>query len=169
MPENTGWKIAKLQKWCYIVIMMKKVLLINGPNLQLLGVREPGIYGKRTLADIVNDLRAYAIEHDCNLEDFQSNSEGALVDKIGSALAAGIDGIIINPAAYTHTSVALRDALAAVNLPAVEVHLSNILEREDFRHTSYTAAKCIGVISGFGALSYKLALQALLEHLNQVK
>ena len=146
--------------------MIKKILLINGPNLQLLGVREPGIYGVKTLPDIVKDLREYAHELGCELEDFQSNSEGALVDKIGGTLAAGVDGIIINPAAYTHTSVALRDALAAVALPAVEVHLSNILEREDFRHKSYTAAKCIGVISGFGALSYRLALLALAEHLN---
>ena len=146
--------------------MIKKILLINGPNLQLLGVREPGIYGVKTLPDIVKDLREYARELGCELEDFQSNSEGALVDKIGGTLAAGVDGIIINPAAYTHTSVALRDALAAVALPAVEVHLSNILEREDFRHKSYTAAKCIGVISGFGALSYRLALLALAEHLD---
>ena len=149
--------------------MMKKILLINGPNLQLLGVREPGIYGVKTLPDIVKDLREYAQELGCELEDFQSNSEGALVDKIGGSLASGADGIIINPAAYTHTSVALRDALAGVGLPAVEVHLSNILEREDFRHKSYTAAKCIGVISGFGAFSYRMALMALVEHLNTRK
>ena len=148
---------------------MKKVLLINGPNLQLLGVREPGIYGVKTLPEIVADLRSYAVELGFELEHFQSNSEGALVDKIGGTLAAGVDGIIINPAAYTHTSVALRDALAAVALPAVEVHLSNILEREDFRHKSYTAAKCIGVISGFGAFSYRMALLALVEHLNTCK
>ncbi|MBR7103367.1 MAG: type II 3-dehydroquinate dehydratase [Lentisphaeria bacterium] len=149
--------------------MKKKILLINGPNLQLLGVREPGIYGVKTLPQIVEDLRSYASELGCELEDFQSNSEGALVDKIGSSLAAGVDGIIINPAAYTHTSVALRDALAAVALPAVEVHLSNILEREDFRHKSFTAAKCLGVISGFGALSYRLALTALADHLRSAE
>ena len=149
--------------------MTKKILLINGPNLQLLGVREPGIYGVKTLPQIVEDLRSYASELGCELEDFQSNSEGALVDKIGSSLAAGVDGIIINPAAYTHTSVALRDALAAVALPAVEVHLSNILEREDFRHKSFTAAKCLGVISGFGALSYRLALTALADHLRSAE
>ena len=106
---------------------MKKILLINGPNLQLLGVREPGIYGVKTLTEIVDDLRQYAAELGCELDDFQSNSEGALVDKIGGSLTAGADGIIINPAAYTHTSVALRDALAGVGLPAVEVHLSDIL------------------------------------------
>ena len=148
---------------------MKKILLINGPNLQLLGVREPGIYGVKTLAEIVADLRSYAVESGCELVDFQSNSEGALVDRIGSALAEGFDGIIINPAAYTHTSVALRDALAAVALPAVEVHLSNIQEREDFRHRSYTAAKCVGVIAGFGAFSYRLALLALVNHLDSLK
>ena len=145
--------------------MTGKILLINGPNLQLLGVREPGIYGVETLPGIVADLRKEAGLLGFELEDFQSNSEGALVDKIGGALSSGIDGIIINPAAYTHTSIALRDALAAVALPAVEVHLSNIFGREDFRHRSYTAEKCIGVISGFGALSYKLALRALAEHL----
>ncbi|MBR1953390.1 MAG: type II 3-dehydroquinate dehydratase [Lentisphaeria bacterium] len=148
---------------------MKKILLINGPNLQLLGVREPGIYGVKTLPEIVADLREYAVELGCELEDFQSNSEGALVDKIGGSLAAGVDGIIINPAAYTHTSVALRDALAAVALPAVEVHLSNIQEREDFRHKSYTAAKCVGVIAGFGAFTYRLALLALVNHLDSLK
>ena len=148
---------------------MKKILLVNGPNLQLLGVREPGIYGVKTLPEIVADLREYAVELGCELEDFQSNSEGALVDKIGGSLTAGVDGIIINPAAYTHTSVALRDALAGVALPAVEVHLSNIHGREDFRHKSYTAAKCVGVIAGFGAFSYRLALLALVNHLDSLK
>ena len=149
--------------------MKRKILLINGPNLQLLGVREPGIYGVKTLPEIVDDLREYALELGCELEDFQSNCEGALVDKIGGSLAAGVDGIIINPAAYTHTSVALRDALAGVALPAIEVHLSNIHGREDFRHKSYTAAKCVGVISGFGAFTYRLALQALVNHLDNLK
>ena len=111
--------------------MKRKILLINGPNLQLLGVREPGIYGVKTLPEIVSDLREYARLRDCELLDYQSNTEGALVDRIGNALAEQVDGIIINPAAYTHTSVALRDALAAVALPAVEVHLSNISGREE--------------------------------------
>ena len=149
--------------------MKRKILLINGPNLQLLGIREPGIYGVKTLPEIVDDLREYALELGCELEDFQSNCEGALVDKIGGSLAAGVDGIIFNPAAYTHTSVALRDALAGVALPAIEVHLSNIHGREDFRHKSYTAAKCVGVISGFGAFTYRLALQALVNHLDNLK
>lgn len=149
--------------------MKRKILLINGPNLQLLGVREPGIYGVKTLPEIVSDLREYARLRDCELLDYQSNTEGALVDRIGNALAEQVDGIIINPAAYTHTSVALRDALAAVALPAVEVHLSNISGREEFRQKSYTAAKCIGVIAGFGAFSYKLALDALAEHLDSAE
>jgi 3-dehydroquinate dehydratase-2 len=144
---------------------MTKILLINGPNLQLLGVREPGIYGVKTLPEIVKDLREYALELGYELEDFQSNSEGALVDKIGGSLAAVVDGIIINPAAYTHTSVALRDALAGVALPAVEVHLSNVNSRESFRHESLTAPVCIGVVAGFGAFSYQMALRALANKL----
>ena len=135
-----------------------KILLINGPNLQLLGVREPGIYGGDTLPEIVARVR---------LTDFQSNHEGAIVDRIGSARADGFVGIIMNPAAYTHTSVAIRDALAAVKLPAVEVHLSNIHAREEFRHTSLTAPMCIGVVAGFGADSYLLALRGLIAHLEK--
>ena len=127
-----------------------KILLINGPNLQLLGVREPGIYGGDTLPEIV-----------------ASNHEGAIVDRIGSARADGFVGIVMNPAAYTHTSVAIRDALAAVKLPAVEVHLSNIHAREEFRHTSLTAPMCIGVVAGFGADSYLLALRGLIAHLEK--
>ena len=142
---------------------MKKILLINGPNLQLLGVREPSIYGNVTLPQIVDDLRQRATAQGVELMDFQSNSEGALVDRIAEALADGTEGIIINPAAYTHTSVAIRDALAAVKIPAVEVHLSNVSSREDFRNRSLTAPVCRGVIAGFGAQGYRLALQALLE------
>ena len=142
---------------------MKKILLINGPNLQLLGVREPSIYGNVTLPQIVDDLRQRARAQGVELMDFQSNSEGAIVDRIAEALAAGTEGIIINPAAYTHTSVAIRDALAAVKIPAVEVHLSNVSSREDFRNRSLTAPVCRGVIAGFGAQGYRLALQALLE------
>lgn len=142
---------------------MKKILLINGPNLQLLGVREPSIYGNVTLPQIVDDLRQRARAQGVELMDFQSNSEGAIVDRIAEALADGTEGIIINPAAYTHTSVAIRDALAAVKIPAVEVHLSNVSSREDFRNRSLTAPVCRGVIAGFGAQGYRLALQALLE------
>ena len=142
---------------------MKKILLINGPNLQLLGVREPSIYGNVTLPQIVDDLRQRASAQGVELMDFQSNSEGAIVDRIAEALADGTEGIIINPAAYTHTSVAIRDALAAVKIPAVEVHLSNVSSREDFRSRSLTAPVCRGVIAGFGAQGYRLALQALLE------
>lgn len=142
---------------------MKKLLLINGPNLQLLGVREPSIYGNVTLPQIVADLREKAAAQGVELLDFQSNSEGAIVDRIAAALMDGTEGIIINPAAYTHTSVAIRDALAAVKIPAVEVHLSNISSREEFRNRSLTAPVCRGVIAGFGAQGYRLALQALLE------
>ena len=142
---------------------MKKIVLINGPNLQLLGVREPSIYGNVTLPQIVDDLRQRASAQGVELMDFQSNSEGAIVDRIAEALADGTEGIIINPAAYTHTSVAIRDALAAVKIPAVEVHLSNVSSREDFRNRSLTAPVCRGVIAGFGAQGYRLALQALLE------
>ncbi len=142
---------------------MKKILLINGPNLQLLGVREPSIYGNVTLPQIVEDLRDRAAAQGVELMDFQSNSEGAIVDRIAAALTDGTEGIIINPAAYTHTSVAIRDAIAAVKIPAVEVHLSNVSSREEFRNRSLTAPVCRGVIAGFGAQGYRLALQALLE------
>lgn len=144
-----------------------KILLINGPNLQLLGVREPGIYGGDTLPEIVARVRKAAEEAGYELTDFQSNHEGDIVDRIGSARADGFAGIVMNPAAYTHTSVAIRDALAAVKLPAVEVHLSNIHAREEFRHTSLTAPMCIGVVAGFGADSYLLALRGLIAHLEK--
>ena len=142
---------------------MKKILLINGPNLQLLGIREPEIYGHETLPQIIAGLRDRAAAMGAELLDFQSNSEGAIVDRIAAALTEGIDGIIINPAAYTHTSVAIRDALAAVRIPAVEVHMSNINSREEFRTRSLTAPVCRGVIAGFGALGYRLALAALMD------
>lgn len=144
-----------------------KILLINGPNLQLLGVREPGIYGGDTLPEIVARVRKAAEEAGYELTDFQSNHEGDIVDRIGSARAEGFAGIVMNPAAYTHTSVAIRDALAAVKLPAVEVHLSNIHAREEFRHRSLTAPMCIGVVAGFGTDSYLLALRGLIAHLEK--
>lgn len=143
-----------------------KILLLNGPNLQLLGSREPDIYGKTTLGTIVSRVCELGRQLGLEVDAFQSNSEGELVSLIGGAPAAGYAGIIINPAAYTHTSVAIRDAIAAAALPAVEVHLSNIMSRESFRHESLTAPVCIGVVAGFGALSYDLALRALAAKLS---
>ncbi|MEM8637247.1 MAG: type II 3-dehydroquinate dehydratase [Cyanobacteria bacterium P01_G01_bin.54] len=140
------------------------ILVLHGPNLNLLGRREPGIYGVKTLAEIDQQLQADARDFGINLTIRQSNHEGDLVDWIGQALGQQ-SGIVINAAAYTHTSVAIRDAIAAVDLPTVEVHLSNIHRRESFRHQSYIAAVVIGQISGFGANSYRLGLRALVEHL----
>jgi len=137
-----------------------KILLLNGPNLDLLGRRDPGIYGRATLEEIVERLRARARELGVEIECLQSNSEGELVTSIGAA-AGRFDGILINPAAYTHTSVALRDALEAAGVPAVEVHLSNIHAREEFRHKSLTAAKCVGQVCGFGPAGYLLGLEGL--------
>lgn len=140
------------------------VLVLHGPNLNLLGQREPGIYGSVTLEKINQQLLSLAESLQCNIEFYQSNHEGNLVDSIQEALGCH-NGILINAAAYTHTSVAIRDALAAVAIPAVEVHLSNIYRREDFRHHSFIAPIVIGQISGFGAQSYSLGLQALVHHL----
>ena len=136
-----------------------KVLVVHGPNLNLLGRREPDTYGEQTLAQIDEMIASHAGEADIEVKFVQSNIEGELVDAIQQA-AQWADAIIINPAAYTHTSVALHDALAAVDIPAVEVHLSNIYAREEFRHRSLTVAACRGQISGFGAWGYVLALEA---------
>ncbi|WP_414564391.1 MULTISPECIES: type II 3-dehydroquinate dehydratase [unclassified Anabaena] len=140
------------------------ILVLHGPNLNLLGQREPGIYGSLTLAEINHLLAAEAVKFQAKITPVQSNHEGVLVDAIHGALGKH-QGILINAGAYTHTSIALRDAIAGVNLPTVEVHLSNIYRREDFRHHSYIAAVVIGQISGFGVHSYLLGLQALVHHL----
>ena len=142
---------------------MKKILVIHGPNLDLLGKRETKIYGQQTLEDINKMLNNFAAERRVSLEILQSNHEGEIVDAIGQASNNKMSGILINPAAYTHTSVAIRDAVAAVSLPTVEVHLSNIYAREEFRHTSLIAGVSTGQISGFGVQSYRLGLEALLH------
>ena len=143
-----------------------RVLLLNGPNLNLLGQREPGLYGARTLAQIEADLRLQAQALGVELDTFQSNHEGALVDRIHAARGE-VDGILINAGALTHTSIALRDALLGVAIPFVELHLSNVHAREPFRAQSYLADKAVGVISGFGPASYRLALEGLVQRLRQ--
>ncbi len=141
---------------------MKKIAILNGPNLDRLGKREPEIYGRASLADLEQALRAEfgGVAH---LEFFQSNHEGALLDRIGALADAKFDGIVINGAALTHTSVALRDALAGAGLPAVEVHISNIHRREEFRHRSLTAPVCLAVITGLGFEGYHAAVRFLLQ------
>lgn len=142
-----------------------RILVINGPNLNLLGTREPGHYGVKTLADINESLITLADRLGIELTTFQSNHEGELVDRIHQAGSENIDGIVINPAAYTHTSVALRDALLATAIPFVEVHLSNIHKREEFRHRSLLVDAAIGTVAGFGPASYTMALTGIAEHL----
>jgi 3-dehydroquinate dehydratase-2 len=139
---------------------MKKILVIHGPNLNLLGQRETSVYGAATMDDINVNLKKLAGDKGVELVFLQSNHEGDIVDAIGKSKADGVGAIVINPAAYTHTSIAIRDALAAVTVPAVEVHLSNIYKREDFRHQSMIAPVCQGQVSGFGAQSYELGLCA---------
>lgn len=140
-----------------------KILVIHGPNLNLLGTREPEVYGSTTLADINSGLVELGRDLGAEIECFQSNHEGEIIDQVHTAKQAGVDGIIINPGGLTHTSVSLRDAIAAVALPVVEVHLSNTLSREEFRHHSYIAPIAIGQVTGFGALGYSMALQGLLS------
>ena len=144
---------------------MTTLLVIHGPNLNSLGEREPDIYGNETLDDINTNIQKFAQEKDIHVHFFQSNHEGDIIAEIQSN-SKKYDGIIINPAAYTHTSIAIRDAISAINTPTIEVHLSNIYQREEFRHKSFIAPVCIGQISGFGSYSYHLAIQAIQNHLN---
>jgi 3-dehydroquinate dehydratase-2 len=139
---------------------MSKILVIHGPNLNLLGRREPEVYGNITLAEINQKLKKLAKEKQVELEIIQTNHEGEIVDEIGKTDA---NAIIINPAAFTHTSIAIRDAIAGRGIPTIEVHISNIYKREEFRHKSLIAGVCVGQISGFGVQSYILALQATIE------
>ena len=145
-----------------------RIAAVHGPNLNLLGLREPEVYGRRTLDDVNAALAALAAELGVEVEWYQSNHEGALVDFVQQA-ATRVDGFVVNAGAYTHTSIALRDALAGVARPYVEVHISNVFARERFRHRSYLAGNAVGVISGFGAGSYRLGLRALVEHLRGQK
>ena len=143
------------------------LLLINGPNLNLVGKREPSIYGSQTLQEIQEGLINLAIGLDARLQFFQSNSEGEMIDRIQESVGS-IDGILINAGAYTHTSIALRDSLLGVDIPYVEVHLSNIYSREDFRHKSFLSDKALGMVCGFGPISYQLALQGIVSYLKRV-
>jgi len=141
-----------------------RLLVLHGPNLNLLGTRDPATYGTTTLAQIDASLHTLAFDVGVELETFQSNHEGALVDRIHQAKVDGVTAIVINPAAYTHTSVALRDALEAVDIPFVEVHLTNIHRREAFRHHSYVSELAMGVVCGLGPSGYTLAVQHLVDH-----
>ncbi len=145
-----------------------KIVVIQGPNLNMLGMREQNIYGPMKLEDIHKQMKNFADQNGVEIEFFQSNLEGEIVDRIQECLGDA-DGIIINPAAYTHTSIAIRDALAAVKIPAIEVHLSNIYAREEFRHKSLTAPVCAGQISGMGPFVYHLAMVGMLQVFNEIK
>ncbi len=144
-----------------------RILVLHGPNLNLLGTREPDVYGSTTLADIHVMMEARAHADGVQIESFQSNSEGGLIDRVQAAGAEGIEFIIINPAGYTHSSVSLRDALAAVRIPFIEVHLSNVHARESFRQNSYFSEIAVGTISGLGAQGYALALEAALVRIRK--
>ena len=146
---------------------MAKILILHGPNLNLLGTREPAIYGRATLAEIDADLAARATAAGHSAESFQSNAEHELVERVQRARADGTAFIVINPGAFTHTSIALRDALAAVALPFIEVHLSNIHAREPFRRTSYLSDLAVGVLCGLGPIGYGLALAAAIQRIEQ--
>lgn len=142
---------------------MKKILVVNGPNINILGKRELEIYGELSYNNLVDELKSYAKKKDVCLDEFQSNSEGAIIDKLQELIDGAYDGLIINPAAYSHYSYAIYDALKAIKIKKVEVHLTNIFARDEFRKTSVTAGACDGVISGFGFDSYKLAIDSLLR------
>ena len=145
-----------------------KVVVIQGPNLNMLGIREKNVYGPMKLEDIHGQMKTYAEQNKLEIEFFQSNLEGEIVDRIQECIGDA-DGIIINPAAYTHTSIAIRDAISAVQLPTLEVHLSNIHQREEFRHKSLTAPVCAGQIVGMGPFGYHLAMVGMTQILNEVK
>lgn len=141
--------------------MAHHLLIVNGPNLNLLGVREPGIYGSRGFESYLEELRArYS---DTTLDYYQSNHEGSLVDKLHEVGFGAVEGVVLNAGAYTHTSVALCDAISAIQVPVIEVHISNVARREPFRHLSYISAPCVGTIAGFGLDSYRLGIEALLQ------
>jgi 3-dehydroquinate dehydratase-2 len=144
--------------------MSCRILVLNGPNLNLLGTRETDVYGTATLDSIVADIRAVASEHGVEVYDIQSNSEGELIDALQEARTRA-DGVIFNPGAFTHYSIALRDAIASISVPVVETHLSNVHAREEFRRTSVVSAVCLGVVTGFGGDSYLVAFEALRRHL----
>lgn len=146
---------------------MLKLRVINGPNINFTGIREKGIYGSLTLEDIVNNILNKAKEMDVEVECYQSNHEGDIIDYLQECYHKGVDGIVINPGAFTHYSYAIRDAISSINIPVVEVHMSNIHKREEFRHLSVTVPVCIGQICGLGAYGYELGMLALQNHLDK--